>query len=78
MNFNTINYRSSYLITIILPCYNEEAIIETNLKTITEYLNNSNFNYEILIINDGSSDRTGDIADELEKGTKNIRVIHHP
>lgn len=75
----TTNLTSSVdTISIILPCYNEEAILEVNLKTIINYLNGSNFNYEILIINDGSSDRTGEIADELEKNLSHVRVIHHP
>ncbi|HXU25840.1 MAG TPA: glycosyltransferase family 2 protein, partial [Bacteroidia bacterium] len=67
-------------ISIIAPCYNEEAILENNIKKIIGYLESKNekYIYEILIINDGSKDKTKQIADELSKNNNNIRVIHHP
>jgi len=67
-------------ISIILPCYNEEAILEKNLKTVITYLESKNdiYQWEILIVNDGSKDKTGEIADSFEKEDSNIRVIHHP
>ena len=66
------------LITIVAPCYNEEAILKTNINTIITYLESKTYQWEVLIINDGSSDRTGEIADELEIQNKLVRVIHHP
>jgi glycosyltransferase involved in cell wall biosynthesis len=67
-------------ISILLPCYNEEAILEINLDSVISYLNSKNdkYNWEIVIVNDGSKDRTGEIADSFEKQNSNIRVIHHP
>ena len=65
-------------ITIVAPCYNEEAILKTNINTIINYLASKTYQWEVLIINDGSSDRTGEIADELEIQNKLVRVIHHP
>jgi len=67
-------------ISVILPCYNEEAILRNNLKRIIKYLENKigKYKWEILLINDGSKDKTGDIANEFEKNNSNIRVIHHP
>jgi glycosyltransferase involved in cell wall biosynthesis len=74
----SIDKNPSHTISVILPCYNEEAILEENFKIINDYLLNSSYNYEILIINDGSSDRTRELADELEKKIEHVRVIHHP
>ncbi len=67
-------------ISIILPCYNEEAILQVNLNVIIKYLESKNekYKWEIVIINDGSKDKTGIIADEYERQNGNIRVIHHP
>jgi glycosyltransferase involved in cell wall biosynthesis len=67
-------------ITIILPCYNEEAILALNLNTIIKYLENKSekYKWEIVLINDGSKDQTGKIADNFEIQYPNIRVIHHP
>lgn len=67
-------------ISLVVPCYNEEAILTANLEIIRNYLESKSHKYkwEILIINDGSKDKTGDIADEYAKQVDNIRVIHHP
>jgi glycosyltransferase involved in cell wall biosynthesis len=67
-------------ISIVVPCYNEEAILQTNINTIISYLESKNekYHWEIIIINDGSKDKTGKIADELADQINNIRVIHQP
>jgi glycosyltransferase involved in cell wall biosynthesis len=67
-------------ISIVAPCYNEEAILELNVNTIIEYMKGTGdkYQWEILIINDGSKDATGAIADALADKWSTIRVIHHP
>jgi glycosyltransferase involved in cell wall biosynthesis len=67
-------------ITLILPAYNEESIIEKSVGIIVDYLNKKSDDYlwEILIINDGSKDKTGLLADSLAIRYDNLRVIHHP
>jgi glycosyltransferase involved in cell wall biosynthesis len=67
-------------VSLILPCYNEEAILQANLNTIIHYMDSKSHKYqwEILMINDGSKDKTGDIAEESAKQDSHIRVIHHP
>ncbi|HYM92704.1 MAG TPA: glycosyltransferase family 2 protein [Chitinophagaceae bacterium] len=74
---NAVNKPS---LSIILPCYNEEAILKNNLQTILDYLKNKSLKYqwEILLVNDGSSDQTGRIADKFSEENNNVRVIHHP
>jgi glycosyltransferase involved in cell wall biosynthesis len=68
-------------ISIILPCYNEEAILPKNLDSIIEYLESKKekYQWEIVLINDGSKDQTGKIADEYARRyLNNVRAIHHP
>ncbi|MFI5185143.1 MAG: glycosyltransferase family 2 protein [Chitinophagales bacterium] len=67
-------------ISVIAPCYNEEAILENNIGIIVDYLEKrtNKYTWEILLIDDGSKDKTGDIADQLAKNNEKIRVIHHP
>jgi len=67
-------------LTIVLPCFNEEAILETNFGVINDFLISRihKYTWEIIIINDGSRDRTGEIADKIEKQDSRVRVIHHP
>jgi dolichol-phosphate mannosyltransferase len=68
-------------VTVVAPCYNEEAILEININTIAAYMQQRQHKYdwEILIINDGSKDKTGAIANQLSQNSNGkIRVIHHP
>jgi dolichol-phosphate mannosyltransferase len=67
-------------VSVVTPCYNEEAIIEVNIKALCNYLETKNHKYdwEIVIINDGSKDNTAAIANELAKQNTKVRVIHHP
>jgi len=67
-------------VSVVIPCYNEEAILQISLDVIIEYLNSKNYKYEweILLIDDGSKDKTGEITDEFAEKNKNIKVIHHP
>ena len=75
-----MNPDNKTFISVILPCYNEEAILQTNLNTISSYLGDlsTKYDWEIVIIDDGSKDKTGTIADELASTNTNLRVIHHP
>ena len=59
-------------ITVIIPAYNAE---DTLVKTIESVLNQKNIYPEILIINDGSTDNTYNIAKEYADKFKNIKLI---
>ena len=75
-----MNFTNKPFISIILPCYNEEAILQISLDTIINYLDSksSKYQWEIVLIDDGSKDKTGMIAGNYERQRSNIRVIHHP
>jgi len=67
-------------ISIVVPCYNEEAILQANLNKIVDYLETKSgkYSWEIVLVNDGSRDNTGNIADGFASQRNSIRVIHHP
>ena len=67
-------------VSLILPVYNEEAILEKSLSIILNYLESLKnlYQWEVVIVNDGSRDRSGEIADTLAKQNNLLRVIHHP
>ncbi len=65
-------------ISIILPALNEEGNIEAAVKDIQSYFNSREEKYEIIVINDGSTDSTGEIAERLAGEDGTIRVVHHP
>lgn len=67
------NYPS---ITIAIPAYNEEENIDWTIRDSLEDLPRYFENYEILVVDDGSRDKTGKISDIWAKKDKHIRVIH--
>lgn len=60
-------------ISIIVPFYNEEAVIGKVLTDLKLYMDTQNQEYEIIAINDGSTDNGGSIASAIDT----IRVINH-
>ena len=65
-------------LSVFFPCINEEGNIENGVKKAREVLEKLKLKYEIIIVDDGSTDKTGKIADFLARQNPNIRVIHHP
>lgn len=66
------------IISVILPAYNEEAILQANIEILIGYIEQQQqFKWELLIIDDGSKDNTGKIADKFEEKFPFIKVIHH-
>lgn len=63
-------------ITIAIPAYNEEENIEWVVKDCLASLPKYFSDYEVLIIDDGSQDKTAEIADKLVKQYKSVRIIH--
>lgn len=61
------------LLSVVIPVYNVEAYIE---KCIESILSQSFINYEIILVNDGSTDRSGNICDMYANLYKNIYVYH--
>jgi glycosyltransferase involved in cell wall biosynthesis len=60
-------------VSIIIPAYNEEKAIGEDIDSIKLAMEGSGYEYEILVVDDGSWDRTADIASE-----RGARVVRHP
>ena len=65
-------------LSVFLPCYNEEDNVEQLVNEALQALNGLVQQYEIIIINDGSSDNTGSIANTLQQKHDTVRVIPPP
>ncbi len=64
-------------ISVFFPCYNEQDNITHTVEKALAVLQKLNVDFEIIIIDDGSSDSTGRIADEIARKNSNVRVVHH-
>lgn len=61
------------LVSVIVPAYNAEGSLA---ETLTSALDQTHRDLEVIIVNDGSSDRTGDIAEDFRAKDRRVRVIH--
>jgi glycosyltransferase involved in cell wall biosynthesis len=64
-------------ISAFFPAYNEEKNIEKTILKANDILKKITKNYEILIINDGSTDKTKKIIEKLSKKNNKIKIIAH-
>lgn len=62
------------LVSIVIPVCNEEEAIGHDLDTILETMEVSGYEYEVIVVDDGSTDRTAQIVRERE----GVRLIRHP
>lgn len=65
-------------VSVIVPAFNEAATIERNLGELHRYtLDNQQFSWEIIVVDDGSTDETGDLVQRFAEGRPNVRVLQH-
>jgi len=64
-------------ISVFFPCYNEQENVGRTVEKALDVLEKLNADFEVIIVDDGSSDDTGRIADELSAHYGRIKVVHH-
>jgi len=63
-------------LSIVLPAYNEEKIIENTLNEILRYLNNKKYSWEVVVADDGSKDKTSQIVKKFsDRGVRLVRLL---
>jgi len=67
---------SNATLSIVCPCYNEEEVIDIFLETITPILKKTQKSYEIIFINDGSTDSTFEVLKRAKESYASIRIIN--
>jgi glycosyltransferase involved in cell wall biosynthesis len=67
------------LVSVVVPAYNEAAIIVDSLDKLTEHMASleDRYRWELVVVNDGSSDDTGALAEEFAATHPNVRILHH-
>lgn len=64
-------------LSIVIPAYREEDNLPKLIADTVRDATKVCLDFEIIIVDDGSSDRTGEVADSLAKRYREVRVIHH-
>lgn len=79
-SLNNSLWGDSYLpfVSILIPAKNEEKVISQTLYSAASinYLKNGKPNFEIIVINDGSTDATGTIIEDLSHKIPNLKILH--
>ncbi|MCL2701705.1 MAG: glycosyltransferase family 2 protein [Phycisphaerae bacterium] len=65
-------------LSVFFPCYNEEANVEPLARKTVDVLTPLVSDWELILVNDGSRDKTGEIIDRLGAENPRIRPVHHP
>jgi glycosyltransferase involved in cell wall biosynthesis len=63
-------------VSLVLPCYNEEKTLEDTVETVEKVLEKEADQYEIIIVEDGCTDSTPQIAGNLASGSSKIKHLH--
>src|SRR6266404_2888512 len=63
------------LVSVIMPAWNNEHYIEAAIDSL---LRQTYRNWELIVVNDCSSDKTGEVIDRLAKKDKRIKAFHNP
>lgn len=72
---NNQNRGKKKLVSIVIPCYNEEGNMIPNVESLIEVMAKSNYRYEIICVDDGSKDNTWEKIKELSKKFSEVKGI---
>ncbi len=64
-------------LSLALPCFNEAENIKETIESVVHWMQSKNIDGEIIAVNDGSTDRTGEILEVLQQQHPQLIVIHH-
>lgn len=66
-------------LSVVLPAYNEEAMIGQTLKEVCDYLRGieDRYEWEVVVVDDGSRDKTASIVEELAREEPKVRLLRH-
>lgn len=70
---------SALKLSVIIPAYNEALNLKKGvLDQVDDYLKQQDYSYEVLVVDDGSTDNTVDVTKAAIKGKKGFRLIKNP
>jgi len=77
MPTNSLTASTSRSLTVLVPALNEQDNLAPTVERLLQALNITIEEFEIIVVNDGSSDRTPAVADELAASNPHVKVIHN-
>ncbi len=74
-SFCTVLYNRRMRLSVIIPAYNEEQRLPGTLRAVHDYLQRQSYESEVIVVNGGSRDRTGDIVREQIPVMSRLRLV---
>jgi len=65
-------------LSVVIPAFNEERRLPATLSSVVEYLNGRDYDSEVVVVDDGSFDRTAELVRGWDGGRTALRLIAHP
>lgn len=62
-------------LSVVIPAYNEAKRIEPTLRQSKKYLDAQDYSYEVIVVNDGSTDNTAQVVEEITRDWPNFKLI---
>jgi len=62
------------VLSIVIPCYNEEARLPRTIEQVEQYLDGKHLSYELILVDDGSSDGTRKVMDAAAERNRSVRL----
>ena len=62
-------------ITVVIPLYNEDESLPELYAWIERVMNSNNFTYEVIFVNDGSTDHSWDVIEQLSRDHEEVKGI---
>jgi len=72
------NHEAAVSISVFFPCYNEQDNVARTVEQALAVLEKLNADFEVIIVDDGSSDATGQIAEQIAGRNSRVKVVNHP
>ncbi len=69
--------RTANSISVFFPCYNEQDNITGTVEKALAVLEKLNLDFEIIVVDDGSSDATGRITEKIADQNSRVKIVHH-
>ena len=62
-------------LSVVVPCYNEEARLPRSLGAVSQYLASRQASFELILVDDGSTDGTAPVIRQAERERPNVRAV---
>ena len=76
-SYKSSGSKEDYDVSIIIACYNEENLLENNIKEIQKVMDSTIYSYELVFVDDKSKDKTRDVIIRITKDKSNMQYAFH-